>query len=268
MNRRKIYITGGSSGIGLGLARRYARRGCDVVLIARDVAKLDSAMSSCNALRKSEDQEVEGVSVDITDYENLHGSLKQIFARCGVPDLIILSAGTAANASFLDTTAAAFDHVMNVNLVASREVARAALPAMIERGSGQIAFVSSMAGCTGIYGYSAYSASKFAINGMAQALSQELLATGVSVHVICPSEVSTPMIEQESRSVLPQTRFLKDLVGTMEPDVVAAKIERGLSRGQRTIVPGFRASLMTSLARSFPDVFAWCSARLLHWKFG
>lgn len=261
-------ITGGSSGIGLSLARHYARRGCDVVLIARDAERLDSAVSDCRAMRKEDDQQIVGLSLDVTDYENLPEGLGKVFAEAGVPDIMILSAGTAANATFLDTTPAMFDHVMNVNLVAVRECVRATLPAMVERGCGQIAFVSSMAGFVGIYGYSAYAASKFAVNGMAQALGQELAGTGVTVHLICPSEVNTPMIEAESGFVLPQTRFLKDLVGTMEPDVVAAKIVRGLDLGKRTIVPGARAGLMTGLARTFPRTFARCSERMLRWKFG
>lgn len=268
MTRRRVCITGGSSGIGLALGRQYALCGFDVVLIARDPGRLDSAVNSCRAVRKAGDQEIVGVSLDVTDFDNLNDKLAQVIDDNGVPDILILSAGAAANATFLETSSAVFDQVMNVNLVASREVARTVLPSMLERGRGQLAFVSSMAGLFGVYGYSAYAASKFAVNGMAQALSQELLGTGVSVHVICPSEVNTPMIEQESSAVLPQTRFLKDFAGTMEPDAVAASIVRGLRLGKRTIVPGARARLMASIARCFPGTFAWCSERLLRWKFG
>ncbi len=263
-----IYITGGSSGIGLSLARLYAGQGSDVVLIARNATKLGTAVAECEGLRTSAVQKVTGVSLDITDYENLAARFNGVMEEHGVPNLVILCAGTAANATFLDTSADAFDDVMNINFAGSRELVRQVLPPMLQRGSGKIGLVSSMAGLTGIYGYSAYSASKFAVNGLAQALSQELDGTGVSVHVICPPEVNTPMIEAESASAVPQTRFLKDLVGTMEPDVVAVKIARGLQRGKEMIVPSFRAKVMAGLARHFPTLFAWCSQQLLRWKFG
>ncbi len=76
------------------------------------------------------------------------------------------------------------------------------------------------------------------------------------------------MIAAESAAAVPQTRFLKDLIGTMQPDVVAAKIAKGLQRKKTLIVPGVRASLMAWTARHFPELFAWSSALLLRWKFG
>jgi 3-dehydrosphinganine reductase len=266
--RQCVYITGGSSGIGLALARFYAGEGCDVVLLARDSAKLEAAADSCRKLAASAEQQISGVSLDITAYTSLSAQFDRVIAQHGLPDLVILCAGVAGNKTFLDTTADEFDEIVDINLAGSREVARAVLPAMLQRGSGQIAFVSSMAGLTGIYGYSAYSASKFAVTGLSQALRQELAGTGVSVHLICPPEVDTPMIAAESPTAVPQTRFLKDLVGTLQPEVAARKIARGLRRRKSVIVPGFRAGLMVWMAQHFPGMFAWCSERLLRWKFG
>lgn len=266
--RQCVYITGGSSGIGLGLARFYASEGCDVVLLARDRAKLDVAADSCRKVAASPEQNICGVSLDITAYESLPAEFDEVVALHGLPDLVILCAGVSGNKTFLETTADEFDQIVNINLAGSREVARALLPSMLQRGSGQIAFVSSMAGLTGIYGYSAYSASKFAVTGLSQALRQELAGSGVTVHLLCPPEVDTPMIAAESSTAVPQTRFLKDLVGTLQPDVAAKKIAGGLRRRKPVIVPGFRAGLMVWMARHFPGMFAKCSELLLRWKFG
>ena len=263
-----IYITGGSSGIGLGLAHHYAGSGCDVVLLARDQAKLDAAVDSCRKIQISPAQKIVGVSLDITAYSSLPTECDDVIAQHGVPDLIILCAGVAGNKMFLDTPAAEFDRIVDINLAGSREVARAVLPGMLLRGTGQIAFVSSMAGLTGIYGYSAYSASKFAVTGLTQALRQELAGTGVSVHLICPPEVNTPMIAAESADAVPQTRFLKDLVGTLEPDIAATKIARGLRRRKAVVVPGIRAGVMIWAARHFPEIFARSCELLVRWKFG
>ena len=71
----------------------------------------------------------------------------------------------------------------------------------------------------------------------------------------------------EAQAAVPQTRFLKDLVGTMEPDVAATKIARGIRRHKPVIIPGVRANLMAGTARHFPELFARSSELLLRWKF-
>ena len=191
-------------------------------------------------------------SADITAYETLPDVMSTVIDRHGLPDLAILSAGVATNSTFLHTPAAEFDRMVNINLSGSREVARALLPGMLQRGSGKVAFVSSIAGLMGTYGYSAYAASKFAVTGMAQALRQELAGTGVSVSLICPGEVNTPMIAAEAEDCLPQTRFLKDLLGTMEPDEVAEKIAGALRKNREVIVPGYRANVVIFYGAALP----------------
>ncbi len=266
--RKRVYITGGSSGIGLGLAQYYAKMGCDIILMARNQEKLDAAVSACNSVAVNSGQVIKGESLDITDYHSLAVAMDKVVSRDGAPDLLILCAGVAGNQRFLDTTADEFDRIVDINLAGSREVVRAVLPCMLQRRSGQVAFVSSMAGLIGLYGYGAYSASKFAVTGLAQVLRQELAGSGVRVHLICPPEVNTPMIAAESAQGVPQTRFLKDLVGTMEIDVAAKKIARGISKHQAVIIPGIRASIMAWTARHFPELFARSSQWLLRWKFG
>ncbi len=254
--------------MGRGLARLYAGQGNDVVLLARDTTgHLQEAVNSCREVTRDPGQTVVAEFFDVTAFDTLQSDMDNLIARFGVPDLLILCAGVATNSTFLDTPREKFDWVMEVNLAGSREMARTVLPAMLERGSGQIVFFSSMAGMLGIYGYSAYSASKFAVNGLVQALRQELLGTGVSVNLVCPPEVQTPMIAAEAASVLPQTRFLKDLGGTLKPEVAVRKIARGIGRNRALIIPGARARLMAWTARHFPWLFGKTSELLLRWKF-
>lgn len=265
--KKRIYITGGSSGIGLGLARFYAKAGHDIILLARDQEKLNAAVSSCLSMTVTPSQIIKGESLDITGYDKLPAAMASLLAREGLPDLIILCAGVAGNKRFLDTSAQEFDRIVDINLSGSREIARSVLPGMLQRGSGQIAFVSSMAGLVGLYGYGAYSASKFAVTGFAQALRQELAGSGVSVHLICPPEVNTPMIAAESQDSVPQTRFLKSLIGTMEIETAAKKIVKGIRKHKPVIIPGIRANMMVWVARHFPELFARSSELLLRWKF-
>ena len=179
--KQSVYITGGSSGIGLALAKHYAAAGADLVLLARDRVKLDEAVSVCLAFAGNSGQTIVAEPLDITDYQQLEANMQHILQRHGLPDLVILSAGVALNGRFLDTSAAEFDRVVDINLAGSREVVRAILPGMLQRGSGQVALISSLTGLMGLYGYTAYSASKFAVTGFAQALRCEMKPHGIRV---------------------------------------------------------------------------------------
>jgi len=254
--------------MGLGLARLYAARGDDIVILARGSGEqLNEAVQGCRALATDPAQTILAECLDVTAFDTLQSDMDRFTAQYGLPDLLILCAGVAINSTLLDTPREKFDRVLEVNLAGSREVARAVLPAMIERRSGQIVFFSSLAGMLGIYGYSAYCASKFAVNGLVQALRQELLDTGVSVNLVSPPEVATPMIAAEAASILPQTRFLKDLGGTLQPEVAVQRIARGIDRNKALIIPGARASMLAWMARRFPWLFGKTSELLLRWKF-
>ena len=253
--RQRVYITGGSSGIGLGLAKYYARRGDDVILLARSQRKLDDAVSVCSAMARSAQQVIAGASLDVSDINNLPAHVNEITLLYGQPDLLILSAGIAGNKTFLDMSSDEFDQMMALNFSSSREMARAVLPGMLGRRAGQIAFISSMSGLMGLYGYSGYSASKFAVTGFVQSLQQELFGTGVSATLVCPSEVATPMIAAEADTVLPQTRLLKDLVGTLSPEQAASIIVRGIEKKRAVVKTGFTAHLFDFFHRVFPGLF-------------
>lgn len=261
-----VFITGGSSGFGLELARFYAQAGNDVLLLARGEEKLQSAVASCSDCCR-EGQTFAGETLDITAFDALPARMEALMSRYGVPDILILSAGAAFNKTFLDTGREEFDWLVNTNLAGSREVVRAVLPGMLARGSGQIAFISSLAGLIGVYGYSAYSASKFALTGFSKALRQELFGTGVSVNLVCPPEVDTPLVEEEASGILPQTRFIKDMTGTLSAAVAAKKIAAGLNRNKMLIIPGLEANLTAKIARHFPRLFSKSTELLLRWKF-
>jgi len=250
-----VYITGGSSGIGLSLARRYAKNGDDVILLARHQGKLDEAVSQCRAETLSDNQVIAGFSLDISEFNTLQVNMSAITDEYGQPDLLILSAGIAGNKTFLDMSSDEFDTMMALNFSASREMARCVLPAMLERDRGQIAFISSMVGLMGVYGYSAYCASKYAVTGFVMALQQELYDTGVCATLVCPSEVATPMIAAEADTVLPQTRFLKDLGGTLSPEKAANIIFKGIRNRKSIVLTGFVAHVFDFTNRVFPWVY-------------
>ncbi|NVK42557.1 MAG: hypothetical protein HWE39_15050 [Oceanospirillaceae bacterium] len=87
------------------------------------------------------------------------------------------------------------------------------------------------------------------------------------MNLVCPPEVATPMVAAEADTILPQTRFLKDLAGTLSPEAAASGIARGLSRDRALIVPGFRAGAIAWISRHCPWLFGKSSELLLRWKF-
>ncbi|CAA0095659.1 3-oxoacyl-[acyl-carrier-protein] reductase FabG1 [Halioglobus japonicus] len=253
--QRCVYITGGSSGIGHSLAKQYAYAGDNVVLIARDQAKLDAAVRDCKACANNALQGIAGVSIDVSDIDNLPTRVTAVIEEHGEPDILILCAGIAGNKTFLQMSSSEFDTLIAVNFTASREMARCILPAMLKKRRGKIVFMSSMSGLMGVYGYSGYCASKYAITGFAQALQQELYDTGVNAIIVCPTEVATPMIAAETDTVLPQTRLLKDLAGTLPPDRAAGIIIKGIDKNRDIVLTGFVPRLFDFSHRVFPGLF-------------
>jgi len=253
---KTIVVTGGSSGIGLDIARAYTKQGANIILLARNQTRLNVAVSECKTLLKSDKQQILSFAVDVTDKAQLANAVTVIQNQIGTPDLLILSAGIVASERFIEQNDANFDAIMQTNVMGSRAVARAFLPDMMSRKSGQICFISSLGGIISTYGYSAYSASKFAVVGMAGCMRQELAEYNIGISVVCPPEVDTPMVTKESEHILPQTRFIKDIGGTLQPETVTKATLKGIAKNQFIIVPGVMAKLSYWQVRMFPRTFA------------
>ncbi len=257
MNFETVVITGGSSGIGLDLAKAYTKQGCHVVMLARNQAKLDEAVIECKARVQSNEQMILGLSVDVANPQAMSTCVEEIKRAVGTPDLLILSAGIVASERFIDQSDEDFSQIIHTNLMGSRSVVKGFLTDMIANRKGQICFVSSLGGIIATYGYSAYSASKFAVIGMAGALRQEVYEYGIGVSVLCPPEVDTPMVAKESEHILPQTRFIKDIGGTLNVKTVTKAALKGINKNQFIIVPGVMGKLSYAQSRFMPRVFAW-----------
>ena len=257
MKFKTVVITGGSSGIGLGLAKAYVQQGCNIAILARNQKKLDEAVIACKEIRKSANQKIEAFSVDVDNAKELAQTVEAIKQSLSIPDLLILSAGTGVCERFVEQSDEGFESIMQTNVMGSRLLVRGFINDMITLKKGHICFVSSLGGIIPTYGYSAYGASKFAVIGMAGALRQEVHKYGVGVSVLCPPEVDTPMITQESENILPQTRFIKDIGGTLSVETVTKSTIKGINKNKFIIIPGVIAKTSYALSRFMPSVFAW-----------
>ena len=234
---RVVYITGGSSGIGLATARLLAAKGAHIVMMARDAARLEAAAAIVRSQRRSECQAVFPLAVDVTDEAAVRAAVARAVGETGAPDVLINSAGIVAADHFENISSAAFDAVLRTNVYGPRNVIAAVLPYM-KSGGGHIVNVSSAAGLMGMYGYTAYGTSKFALVGFSEALRSELKPRRVRVSVVCPPEVDTPMIGIEAATIPAEAKAVKRMAGQLTAESVARSIANGIRRGRFMIIPG------------------------------
>jgi 3-dehydrosphinganine reductase len=222
-------VTGGSSGIGLSIAHKLAARGMHVTIVARNAERLAAAETAINASRASQAQRVLAIPADVKSEEATRAAMTRAIAELGPPDLLITSAGVGGFVGrFEDAPLDEFEHVMAVNYLGSVYCARAVLPSMRMRRRGHICFVSSGAALIGVYGYSVYAPTKFALRGLADVLRAELKRDDVTVSIVYPPDTDTPMLHEEIATAPPETRAISASAGLWTADDVARVTLRGI----------------------------------------
>jgi 3-dehydrosphinganine reductase len=246
---KHVLVTGGSSGIGLAAAKQLVAAGATVTLCARRREPLDAAVAAlgpgATALALDVANEPDVVSV-LGPYLEAHPL-----------DALINNAGVVMPGRFTELESRHFREMMDINYFGAVHLCRAAIPAMRARGGGHICNVSSMAGVIGIYGYTAYSASKFAICGFSQCLRAELWPLGIRVSVCLPPDTDTPQLAFENQYKPKETKAIAGTVKTMSADAVAEAMLAGMAAGTYEIVPGFDAWSTAVAARMLPGVTRW-----------
>ena len=217
-------VTGGSSGIGLAIARQLVHEKCrHVTLLARDEEKLCQAMEKLKEYATSIDSctTVRIRPVDVSNVEKIAKVAKDLSSSVEYPPPTMLFnvAGTSSSAAFIDTEYKEFHRLVDINYLGSAYTTRAFLPYMIPKtGSKEhhpraVIFTSSQAGQLGVYGYTAYSASKYALRGLAEALQMEVARDNVSVQVAFPPDTDTPGFEEEQIGKPEETKLISQTSG-------------------------------------------------------
>lgn len=240
---RMVFITGGSSGIGLSTAEMLSGLGANIVIFARDEKKMKRAVKQLEKNRRDGTQTIGMMKMDVSNPRDVARTIDRAVKSFGAPDVLIASAGIGAADTFENISAKTFDALMKTNVYGVRETVAAALPHMKARG-GHMVLVSSEAGLIGMYGYTAYAASKYAVVGLAECLRAELKRYRIAVSVVCPPEVKTPFLEWETATIPPETRMVKSFAGLLTPEIVARATVKGVRRGKFLIIPGVMARLL------------------------
>ncbi len=230
------WITGASSGIGAAVAEQLVRKGWTVAITARAGDRLE-------ALAAAHPGRMIAAPGDVSDAAGMAEICARIEAQSGRPvALAMLNAGAWHEMGALDFDLAGFRNTVEVNLVGTANVLAAVMPRMLARKSGQIVIVASVAGYRGLPRAVAYGASKAALISMAESLEFDLKPRGITVNVVNPGFVRTPMTAT-NRFPMP---FL------LEVDDAARRIVRGLSRGRFEITFPWQLSLPLQVLALLP----------------
>ncbi|KAK9037250.1 hypothetical protein V6N11_022169 [Hibiscus sabdariffa] len=240
IKNRHLFITGGSSGIGLALAHRAASQGARVSLLARSLQKLEEARES---IRLSSRSDVSIFAADVRDYD----VVQKAVSDAGPIDVLVVNQGVFVPQELEKQGLDEVNFMLDVNLMGSFNVIKAALPLMKQRTDclpASIALISSQAGQVGIYGYTAYSASKFGLRGLAEALQQEVVADNIHVSLVFPPDTDTPGFERENEVRPELTKILAGSSGSMKADEVAKKALDGIQSGSFIVPCNFEGHML------------------------
>jgi short-subunit dehydrogenase len=231
---RRILITGASRGLGRSLAEQAARSGASLAIVARSEKLLNSLGDSLHA----KGAKVAAIPADVTSETDRCRILATAVERLGGLDIVINNAGVASFGHFSTSSEEVLRQVMEVNFFAPAELIRLAVPILTRGEQPAIVNIASMCGRRGLPAWPEYSASKFALCALTEALRGEMVRFHIDVLLILPGLTHTEMGSHLLRN---EGRMKIDFAGGMSPDSVAAKVLRALQKNRTETVVGREA---------------------------
>ena len=217
----RVLLTGASRGIGRALAEAFARRGCRLGLVARSAEELEQLAADLPG------DGHRALPADVGDREQIEAAV----AELGGCDVAVANAGIARYLPFQDLPPEELERQTAINWLGTAYTVKAALPGMLERGSGHIVIVSSGAGIRAFPQASVYGATKSAQRGFAEALRHELAATGVSLTTVYPGEIATHLHDHEKEAM--PAWYRRD--GLAQPEPLAEKVVEAVERDRSAV---------------------------------
>jgi uncharacterized protein len=242
--RETVLITGASSGIGLELAKCFAADGCRLILVARNREALEKLAEE---LRRENKIEVIVLPADLALPETPKRIFEKLSAQKISVDMLVNNAGFGAHGVFVEMSLPRQLEMLQVNIAALTELTGLFLPAMIQRKRGGILNVGSVAGFLPGPGMAVYYATKAFVVSFTEALSEELLGTGLTLSVLCPGPTESNFGNVARGGKIRQLNTSK-----MSAEVVAQYGHRAFRNGRVIAIPGVQNKLFVFLNRFAP----------------
>lgn len=249
-----VVITGGSSGIGLAIAKEFAQRKAKMVLISRNKEKLIQA--------KNELEKINGIPssvfyypADVSDKEQINMVILKIGEKFNGIDVLINSAGIITCGRFADQPVQDLESCLFTNYLGAVYATKAAWP-WLKKNKGLLSFVSSVAGYAGFIGYSSYAPPKFAMTGLAECLRLEAKDDGIRISIIYPPDTETPLLEYERKHSLPESIALNKNIKTITAERVAHIFMAGLQKNKFEIYCDFNSRFVRWMKNAIPGLFS------------
>ncbi|XP_024892377.1 3-ketodihydrosphingosine reductase [Temnothorax curvispinosus] len=270
VRNKHVVVTGGSSGIGKCMAIIAARKGANVTIIARNEQNLERAKEEIlQACENRNTQRVKCLSLNIgMDYSTVEKALTDLEKVMGPIYMLVNCAGLAIAGKIEDTTPENLDEMVRTNFLGTYYCIKAVTPRMKASKEGVIVLMSSQAGLLGIFGYTAYSATKFALRGLAESLEMELRPYRISVTLSLPPDTDTPGFAVEELSKPMETKVISQTVKLVQPEVVAEKTFKDALARRFFSTVGWEGFIMVTLCAGMSQVTSLCELIAQVWLMG
>ncbi len=251
---KNVLITGGSSGIGLATAKEFGKHGANLFLIARNQERLEYAK---NEISRSIPQagNVVVFPIDVSVQKEVETTIQTIIEKYGGIDILINNAGISICGRLEDHSSEEHEKVLRINYLGVLYTLQAVYPHLKTKPGSHIGFVSSVAGYLGVFGFSAYAASKFAVTGLAESIRNEAKDYGIGVTMIYPPDTDTPMYHQEMDNKLPECIALSESAKLVQPEEVAQKFVKGILKNKFEVFCNLESRLIRMLRFVLPGVY-------------
>jgi len=188
LQNKVVVVTGGASGIGAAVCRRFSREGARIGVLDIDAAGVQAAVENL----KAAGVEAVGIKCDVVDEGECNSAIRKVIGLYGGIDILVNNAGITQRSAFRDTKISVYRRVMDVNFYGALHCTKAAIDSLIER-KGSIIVIESLAGVTPLLGRTGYCASKHALHGFFTSLRSELRESGLHIMIVCPGFVKTDL---------------------------------------------------------------------------
>lgn len=261
-----VILTGASSGLGEALAHQLFRAGCRLVLMSRNVDRLNQVkLDMLNSGKPSVVYPPVIIELDLAAPASISDCISRAISVYERVDILINNAGVSYRGEVVNTQLSVDAHLMQVNYLGQVELTRQVLNTMLEKGNGHIVFISSLQGRIALPYRSAYTASKHALHSFSDSLRAEMASRGISVTTVAPSYIHTPLSQNAlTANGSRHARIDSATARGMSSSVAAeAVLDAVLSRSQETLLAPLHHRLAVMVRTLWPAVFFSYTSRLV-----